>query len=194
MFNILRVDIFNIFYLSLNRFKKIIFLSKTFKMAQLIANLINETMTAAQIAQFQRGIQMALDALPKKPILSNEDYAKIPKKGEARRKWADQMLEVAKAFPEFVPNALKLADVQNDNTLNNQLFGLKEQYLDKLVDVTTLLLGVSGGEELNGWSRFVDNVRTGAKDKEPNAIEALNRIENIENTSGGRSKRKKTKG
>jgi hypothetical protein len=29
---------------------------------------------------------MALDALPKKTILSNEDYAKIPKKGEARRK------------------------------------------------------------------------------------------------------------
>jgi hypothetical protein len=30
------------------------------------------------------------------------------------------MLEIAKAFPEFVPNALKIGDVQNDNTLNNQ--------------------------------------------------------------------------
>jgi hypothetical protein len=70
-------------------------------MAKLIANLVNETMTAAQIAQFQRGIQMAMDALPKKPILSNEDYAKIPKKGAARRQWANQMLEVAKAFPEI---------------------------------------------------------------------------------------------
>jgi hypothetical protein len=103
------------------------------------------------------------------------------------------MLEVAKAFPEFVSNALKIADVQNDNTLNNQLFGLKEQYLDKLVDLTTVLLGVSGGEELNAWSRYIDNVRTSAKDGIPNAIEALNRIENIENNSGGRSKRKKTK-
>jgi hypothetical protein len=149
-------------------------------MAKLIANLINETMSPAQIAQFQKGMQMAIDALPKKPILSNEDYAKISKKGAARRKWTDQMVQLMPLFPEYVPRALQLSDVQNDNTLNNQLFGLEEQHLRPVVDLMVILLGISGGEELNAVNRFVENVRMGAKDGQPNGIEALNRIEKLQ--------------
>jgi hypothetical protein len=162
-------------------------------MATLIVNRINETMSAAQIAQFQRGIQMAFEALPKKPILSNEDYVKIPKKGPARRKWANQIVQLMPLFPEYVPSALKLSDVQNDNTLNNQLFELNEEHLGKVVDTMEILLGVSGGEELNAVNRFVDNVRTGAKDGQPNGIEALNRIDNIERVKTGPTKKKVVK-
>jgi hypothetical protein len=158
------------------------FIKKTLPMALLIANLVNETMTPAQIAQFQKGIQMAFDALPKKPILSNADYAQMPKIGPARRKWANQIVPLMPLFPEYVPSALKVADVQNDNTLNNQLSNLHEQHLSKVVDLMTLLRGISGGEEWNAVNRFVDNVRTGVKNGEPNAIDALNQIENVDET------------
>jgi hypothetical protein len=157
-------------------------------MAKLIANLINETMTPAQIAQFQKGIQMAMDALPQKPILSNENYAKIPKKGPARRKWTDQILQLMPLFPEYVPSGLKLSDVQNDNILNNQLFGLNEQHLRPMVDLMELLMGVSGGEELNAVNRFIANVRTGANDGQPKGIDALNRIEKLEERAVSKSK------
>jgi hypothetical protein len=160
-------------------------------MAQLMANLLNETMTPAQIAQFQKGIQMAFDALPKKPILSNANYAQMPKIGPARRKWANQIVQMMPFFPEYVPSALKVADVQNDNTLNNQLSSLHEQHLRKVVDLMTLLRGISGGEEWNAVNRFVDNVRTGVKNGEPNAIEAANQIENAEGTPLNRGKSKK---
>jgi hypothetical protein len=162
-------------------------------MAKLIANLINETMTPAQIAQFQKGIQMAMDALPQKPILSNEDYAKIPKKGPARRKWTDQILQLMPLFPEYLPSGLKLSDIQNDNTLNNQLFGLSGQHLRPMVDLMELLLGVSGGEELNAVNRFVENVRTGANDGQPKGIDALNRIEKLDGTMISRGKGKSKK-
>ncbi len=162
-------------------------------MATLIANRLNETMTAAQIAQFQKGIQMALDALPKRPIVSNEDYDKIPKKGETRRKWAEQILQIARLFPEYVPSALKVEDVERDNTLNTQLHQLNQFHLRRLVESTEFLLGLSGGEELNALSRFIENVRTGAKDGESNAIAALNMIDDVEGNSIGRSKSKKAK-
>ncbi len=160
-------------------------------MAKLIANLINETMTPAQIAQFQRGMQIAMDALPKKPTLSNEDYAKIPKKGAARRKWTDQIVQLMPLFPEYVPSALQLSHVQNDNTLNNQLFGLEENHLRPVVDLMVILLGISGGEELNAVNRFVENVRTGAKDGQPNGIEALNRIEKLQGVTPNKGNSKK---
>jgi hypothetical protein len=162
-------------------------------MAKLIANLINETMTAAQIAQFQTGIQMAVNALPKRPIISNEIYDKIPKKGETRRKWAEQLLQIARLFPDFLPTTLKIEDVERDNILNGQLNQLHQFHLRQLVELLEFLLGLSGGEELNALSRFIENARTAANDGQPNGIAALNMINNAEGNAMGRTKTKKTK-
>jgi hypothetical protein len=162
-------------------------------MAKLLANRLSETMTAAQIAQFQRGIQMAMDALPKKPVISNEEYAKIPKKGDARRKWADQMLELVRQFPKYLPTALQCSDVEKDNILNGQIHSLNQLHLRKVVDLVEILEGLSGGEELNAYSRFIENVRTAAKDGQPDAIEAQNQLDDIEHTKTGPAKKKSTK-
>ena len=53
-------------------------------MAKLLPNRISETMNEVQIKQFMDGIKMAFDALPKKPVMSKEEYDKISKKGTAR--------------------------------------------------------------------------------------------------------------
>jgi hypothetical protein len=145
------------------------------------------------MTQFQRGIQMAMDALPKRPAISNEDYAKIPKKGDARRKWADQMLELVRQFPKYLPTTLQTSDVEKDNLLNAQMYSLNQSHVRKLVDAVELLDGLSGGEEINAYSRFIENVRTAAKDGQADAIEAQNQLDDIERMKTGPAKKKSSK-
>jgi uncharacterized protein YcbK (DUF882 family) len=160
-------------------------------MAKLLVNRLSETMTAAQTTQFFKGIQMAMDALPKKPILSNDEFSKIPKKGEARRKEANLMLHIIRRFPQFLPSALTVKDVENDNALYEQLRELSTFQVRKLVELIEVLSGLAGGEEMNAYSRYIENVRSAAKDGNPDAIEALNLIEDVERNKGGGNNRKK---
>jgi hypothetical protein len=140
-------------------------------MAKLLANRLSETMTAAQTTQFLKGIQMAMDALPKKPIISNDEFSKIPKKGEARRKEANLMLHIIRRFPQFLPLALTLKEVENDNALYEQLRELSLVQVRKLVDLIEFLLGLAGGEEMNAYSRYVENVRSAAQEGNLDAVE-----------------------
>jgi hypothetical protein len=160
-------------------------------MIKLLPNRISEVMSDAQLAEFERGIRIALNALPKKPVISNEDYAKIPKKGKIRAKEADLLIRVVRKYPKFLPPSLKVADVEKDNQLSNQLLELKSQSLQELLDSMDFLGGVSGGEELNAYSRFTINVRTAAQDGDSEAIQALNEIQNVERSIGGSKTRSK---
>jgi hypothetical protein len=160
-------------------------------MAQLLPNRLSEVMSDAQITQFHKGIQMALDALPKKPILSNDDYAKIPKKGKTRAKEADLLIRVVRKYQRFLPATLKMEEVEKDNRLYGQLSELSNHTVQDLFDHLEFLMGLSGGEELNAYSRFISNVRTAAQEADSEAIAALNEIEQIERLTGGGDPRKK---
>ena len=149
-------------------------------MAKLLPNRISETMNEVQHKQFMDGIKMAFDALPKKPVMSKEEYDKIPKKGTAREKEADLKIKVVRRYPQFLPTLLPLIEVEKDNTLYDQINELYDNHLQPLVDLSDFLLGVSGGEEMNAYSRFADIVRSAAKDSDPAAIEALNELEAID--------------
>jgi hypothetical protein len=160
-------------------------------MIKLLPNRLSEVMSDAQLADFERGIKIALDALPKKPVLSNEDYAKIPKKGKIRAKEADLLIRVVRKYPNFLPPTLKVEDVEKDNRLYNQLLGLMSQSLQELQDSMAFLSGLAGGEELNAYSRFISNVRTAAQDGDLQAIQALNEIQHVERSVGGSEVRSK---
>ena len=160
-------------------------------MARLLPNRISEVMTEAQQKQFIAGIKMALEALPKKPILPQDDYDKIPKKGDAREKEADQLVKIVVKYPKFLPNTLSVNDVLNDNTLYDQLNTLMDDHIKALVDVVDFLMGLSGGEELNAYSRFIENVKAGVNDGDEEAVAALNEISAIDRNSGGGPNKKK---
>jgi hypothetical protein len=162
-------------------------------MVKLLANRISEAMTEAQKTQFLQGIQMAMDALPKKPILSNDEFSRIPKKGEARRKEANLMLHIIRRFPQFLPSALNLQDVEKDNELYEQLRELSLVQVRKLVDLIEFLQGLAGGEEMNAYSRYVDNVRSAAQEGNLDAIEAWNLIENTAVKKGGKPRKTTSK-
>lgn len=153
-------------------------------MAKLLPNRISETMTEAQIKQFQDGIKMAFDALPKKPVLSKDEFDKIPKKGEMRVKEANLKIKVVRKYAKFLPSVLSVEEVEKDNTLHRQVDELYDNHLQPLVELADFVLGLSGGEEINAYSRFTDNVRSAAKDGDTNAIEALNELEAIDKQLG----------
>lgn len=153
-------------------------------MAKLLPNRISETMSAAQIKQFEDGIKMAFDALPKKPAMSKEEFGKIPKKAENRTKEANLKIKVVRKYPKFLPTVLSLEEVEKDNTLHGQVNTLYDDHLQPLVDLADFVLGLSGGEEMNAYSRFFDNVRQGVKDGDLDAVEALNELEAIDKLLG----------
>lgn len=160
-------------------------------MAKLLPNRLSETLTDKQIEQFRTAIQTAIEALPKKPVISNDDFAKIPKKGETRVKEADQMIRVVRNYPQFLPVTLNLEEVEKDNTLYDQIRDLKLSYLKVLEEHIDVLLGISGGEEMNAYGRFTENVKTGAKDNNAAAISALNEIDKVEKPRLGKPTAKK---
>lgn len=160
-------------------------------MADLLANRINETMSDAQITQAQTGISAIVAALPVKPIMPDDEYNRIAKKAEIREKEADQMLPIVLKYPKFAPSTLTVEAPQKDNTLYNQLKAFKRDYLTPLVNLVDFLMGISGGEEINFYSRFTENVKIGVKDKDPDAIAAQNEIDAIERHKGGGSAAKR---
>ena len=153
-------------------------------MAKLLPNRISETMTDAQIKQFQDGIKMAFDALPKKPSMSKEEFDKIPKKAAGRIKEANLRIKVVRKYTKFLPTILPLEEVEKDNTLHGQVDKLYDDHLQPLVELADFVLGLSGGEEMNAYSRYADNVKAAAKDGDPDAIEALNELEAIDKQLG----------
>jgi hypothetical protein len=153
-------------------------------MAKLLPNRISEIMSEAQIKQFQDGITMAFSALPKKPVLDKEDFNKIPKKAEFRIKEANLRIKVVRKYPKFLPTVLTIQDVENDNTLHGQLDKLYDDSLQPLVDLADFVLGLSGGEELNAYSRYADNMRKAKEDGDENAIEAFNEWDAIDKQLG----------
>lgn len=156
-------------------------------MAKLLPNRISEVMTEAQQTQFIAGIKMALEALPKKPILPQDDYDKIPKKGDAREKEANQLVKIVVKYPKFLPSTLTVTDVLSDNTLYDQLNTLVDDHLQALVDVVDFLMGLSGGEEMNAYSRFIENVKAGVNDGNEEAIAAWNEISAIDRKTPGKT-------
>lgn len=154
-------------------------------MAKLLPNRISEVMTEAQIQQFIAGVKMALEALPKKPVLSSEEFARLPKKGEAREKEAAQMIRIVRRFPKFLPSSLPLLEVEKDSTLYEQLNTLDDEHLSQLVELMAFLMGLSGAEEMNVYLRFEENVKVAANDGDPDAIEALNMINAVDRNRGG---------
>jgi hypothetical protein len=153
-------------------------------MAKLLPNRISETMTDAQIQQFKAGIKMAFDALPKKPVLSKDDFDKIPKKAELRIKEANLRIKVVRKFPKFLPSVLTVQDVDNDNTLHAQVNTLYDDALQPLVDLADFILGLSGGEEMNAYSRYGDTMRKAKDDGDDDAIEAFNAWDAIDKEMG----------
>jgi hypothetical protein len=143
-------------------------------MAKLLPNRISETMSDAQLKQFREGIRLAAEALPKKPVMSKEDFDKIPKKAESRSKEANLRIKVVRKFPKFLPPTLSVQDVDNDNVLHEQISALRTDVLMPLMEVADFMLGLSGGEELNAYSRFADNMRKAKDEGDPEAIEAFN--------------------
>ena len=123
---------------------------------------------------------MAFDALPKKPAMSKDEFDKIPKKAENRSKEASLKIKVARKYPKFLPSVLSIQEVEKDNTLHTQVNTLYDDHLQPLVDLADFVLGLSGGEEMNAYSRFTDNVRSAAKDGDEDAIEALNELDAID--------------
>ena len=148
-------------------------------MAKLLPNRIDETLTDEQIKQFTAGIQMAIAALPKKRQISSDDYDKIPKKADARIKEADELIKVVRKFSKFLPGVLTAQNVENDNTLYDQLYTLRKNELSVLVALVDQLIGLSGGEEMNAYGRFIENVKIGVNDGDPDAIEAQNELDAI---------------
>lgn len=149
-------------------------------MAKLLPNRISETMTDAQIKQFKDGIKMAYDALPKKPVMSKDEFDKIPKKAEVRIKEANLKIKVVRKYGKFLPTVLPIDEVEKDSILHAQIDKLYDDDLQPLVDLADFILGLSGGEEINAYSRFTENVRSAAKDSDPDAIEALNELDAID--------------
>lgn len=160
-------------------------------MADLLANRINETMSDAQITQAQTAIQSIIAALPVKPIMPDDEYKRIAKKGDAREKEADDMLPIVLKYPKFAPSSMTVEDPKTDNTLYNQLKLFKRDYLTPLVNLVDYLMGMSGGEEINFYSRFIENVKGGVKDKDRDAIAAQNEIDAIDRTKSISTTKKK---
>ena len=162
-------------------------------MSKLLPNRISEVLSEAQIKQFTDGIEMAKSALPKKIPLSNEEYDKIPKKGTAREKEADAMIKIVRKFPKFLPSVLSVEDVEKDNKLYDQVNALYDDHLQPLIDLADFIMGLSGGEEMNAYSRYLENVRAAAHDGDLEGIEALNELEGVERNRGGNSSKKTPK-
>ncbi len=156
-------------------------------MADLLANRINETMSDAQITQAQTAIQSIIAALPVKPIMPDDEYKRIAKKGDAREKEADSMLPIVLKYPKFAPSSMTTEAPKMDNALYNQLKVFKRDHLTPLVELVDYLMGISGGEELNFYSRFIENVKVGVKDKDLDAIAAQNEIDAVNRSKGGGS-------
>ena len=149
-------------------------------MAKLLPNRISEQMTEAQIAQFKQGIDMARTALPKKPIVSKDEFDKIPKKAEFRIKEANLRIKVVRKYPKFIPAALTLQDIENDNTLHDQVNTLYDETLQPFIDDVEFILGLSGGEELNAYSRYIDNVKKAKDDGDKEAIAPFDELDAID--------------
>ena len=154
-------------------------------MADLLANRINETMSDAQITQAQAAIQSIMAALPAKPIMPDDEYKRIAKKGSARETEADAMLPIVMKYPKFAPSTMTVEAPKMDNALYNQLKIFKRDHLTPLVNLVDYLMGITGGEELNFYSRFVENVKVGVKDKDSDAIAAQNEIDVVNRNKGG---------
>ena len=127
---------------------------------------------------------MAYNALPKKNFMDKEEWDKIPKKAEFRIKEANLRLKVVRKFPKFLPSVLTLQDVENDNTLHGQVDKLYDEDLQPLIDLADFVLGLSGGEELNAYGRFGENVRKAKDDGDEDAIEAYNEWDAIDKQLG----------
>lgn len=153
-------------------------------MAKLLPNRISETLSDAQIKQFKAGIEMALNALPKKPVVSKDEFDKIPKKGDLRIKEADLKIKVVQKYPKFLPTALTVQDIQNDNVLHGQLNALFKNDLQTLVDDVLFILGLSGGEELNAYGRYTENVKKAKDDNDVEAIAPLDELDAIDKQLG----------
>ncbi len=153
-------------------------------MAKLLPNRISEIMSEAQIKQYEAGIQMAKDALPKRPIMAKEDFDKIPKKAENRIKEANLRIKVVRKYPKFIPSVLTMQDVENDNTLHDQVNTLYDDSLQSLVDETDFILGLSGGEEMNAYSRYGENMRKAKDDGDEIAVAAFNEWDAIDKQLG----------
>ncbi len=159
-------------------------------MAKLLPNRLSETMSLDQQKQFREALKTAIKTLPERPVLSKEEFDKIPKKGEVRIKEAELRIKVVRKFPKFLPAALNVQEVENDNLLFDQLNQLYTDELMPLVEAVQLLLGLSGGEEMNAYSRFYDNVKKAKDDGDKEGILAFDELDTIDKQLGIGSYRK----
>lgn len=153
-------------------------------MAKLLPNRISEIMSEVQIKQFQDGVLLAFNALPKKPVMSKEDFDKIPKKAIFRIREANLRIKIVRKYPKFLPSVLTIQDIENDNTLHGQLDKLYDDNLQPLVDLADFVLGLSGGEEMNAYSRFSENIKKAKDEGDSDAIEAFNEWDAIDKELG----------
>ena len=153
-------------------------------MSKLLPNRISEQMTDAQLKQFRDGIEMAFAAIPKRPIMSKEEFDKIPKKAEFRIKEANLRIKVVRKYPKYLPAALTLQDVENDNILHEQVNKLYNETLQPFIDEVSFILGLSGGEELNAYSRYTDNAKKAKDDGDLAAIAPLDELDAIDKQLG----------
>jgi hypothetical protein len=153
-------------------------------MSKLLPNRISEQMTDAQLKQFRDGIEMAFAAIPKRPIMSKEEFDKIPKKAEFRIKEANLRIKVVRKYPKYLPAALTLQDVENDNALHGQVNKLSTETLQPFVDAVAFILGLSGGEELNAYNRYTDNVKKAKDDGDQEAIAPFDELDAVDKQLG----------
>ena len=156
-------------------------------MVNLLPIRLSVIMSAEQLAQFIAGAKMMREALPLKPAMSKKEYDKLPKKGPVRDLETPQILKVVRRYPKFLPPSVTLQDVENDAILYDQLSLLDKEHLKEIVELVEMLIGLSGSEELNAYSRFELNVKVAAADQDPDAIEAQNMLDAIDRNRPGSS-------
>ena len=162
-------------------------------MVSLIPNRMSGTITLDKYNEFMMHMTKASACLLDLPAVSDKDFKKLPKKGDVRRIESEALFAIVKEFFEFLPTPTALAELEKDHELNEQLYQLYKDYVAPLNRALMIQLGLSGAEEINMYSWFVENVRNQASANNPRAIECLNRLDKVSPNKGGGGTTKKKK-
>ncbi len=123
--------------------------------------------------------------LPPKPAISKEDFDALPKKAEQREILAQGYARVFEQYPKYLPNYISHNQFLALRQLNSQLRDFKESGLDELSNTCVLVAGLSGSEELMIQSLYLVNANVAYKNKDKEAINAINAFNDVDKNRGG---------
>ncbi|MFM2268912.1 MAG: hypothetical protein RL757_2353 [Bacteroidota bacterium] len=134
---------------------------------------------------------------PPKPAISKQDFVSLRKKGEQRELLAHAYARVFQMYPKYLPDYMSYEKFVSLRELNNQLLDFKDSGLHELNEICMLVAGLSGAEELTVQSLYLENAIVAYKNKDKEAINAINAFKEVDPNRGGaqtkeRNSRKKT--